>query len=573
MKRALGAAAGAVLGLVSTIGPTMAQGVSTPVATQENVRHLKTVAGTTGGHVVVEGNRLYMGNYGTGLSAYDITDPRNPAKIGQYLPGPSGSGPGDADTGVRADAPPDAAVWDGKHVVSLGGTFRGANRVQTEFIDFTNPASPTLLYRFGGSVSGGGTHGESHNGDIVDARKLWLPSGGSGNDGLRIYDMSPLLQNPPAAPIRLGAWNPQTLWQNSRYRMHYGKQPGGSFDHTHDIEVYTDREILLPEWEWVDSNEDGTPDPTRGKRDIALMATALGQSNAGGAVYVVDITNPRLPVVISKWANSGGNAIAYLHEVQFLDGDPNTMVVTDEDFAGCEEGRVYTVRTTDDLVTNTKLAEWTIGGGYADSPACLGAHVISSHDRHVFMGAYVAGLQILDLRDPAAPKRAGRYIAEGMNSWGALYNKGVIYTGDFGGRGLDVFEFIKDPVAKSFLEAGNPNSRPNPVNDTLPVSVYGISDTLAYCEPGGAADGIDGMWLTVPEDKRDGNATIRALGSGAPGTYDVDVWFVSEGCGEYIEPALMNDGGDESGKIPAGTEFAVVDLYTGGPQWVYAQIT
>ena len=84
MKRTLVLAGALALGLLS--GLTPASAVSTPVATQENVRHLATVPGNTGGHVVAEGNRLYMGNYGTGLSAYDISDPRNPVKIGQYLP-------------------------------------------------------------------------------------------------------------------------------------------------------------------------------------------------------------------------------------------------------------------------------------------------------------------------------------------------------------------------------------------------------------------------------------------------------------------------------------------------------
>ncbi|MGH2691421.1 MAG: LVIVD repeat-containing protein [Actinomycetota bacterium] len=533
---------------------------ATPAATHENVRFITNVPGPTGGHVVVEGNRLYMGNYGTGLSAYDISDPAHPARLGQYLPGPSTND--GADPGVRADAPPDAAIWDGRHIVSLGGTNRFANRIQTEFIDFTNPASPRLLWRFPSAPDA-----ESHNGDIVDARKLWLPSGGGNTNGLRIYGLSPILQDPPTAPVKLFSGNPHALWQASPYREFYGKPVGGSFNHTHDIEIYVDRTILLPEWEWVDQNGDGTPDPTHGNRDIALLAAA-GGGNTSGAVYVIDITDPTAPVVISKWQNPAGaahNPIGYLHEAQFLHGDPNTIFVADEDLtSGCNEGRLYTVGISDDLIHVTKLGEWAIGAGAQDSPLCMGSHVFSSNDRHVFMGSYVAGLQVVDLRDPAQPKRAGRYIAEGANSWGALYHKGYVYVGDFGGRGLDVFEFIPNPHAQGLLKVNNPGTR----------STSGVAE--AGCEvlqdPYGPTNGTDGLIVPIPEDKRDGTHKIRAVGSSSGAPYDLDIWFHDEACVGLSGTGLASDSPDEFGPIPEGAAFASIDLYTGPPTYAYVQI-
>jgi hypothetical protein len=569
MKRLLGAIAASSLCLLGVI-PAGAQGVSTPVVTQENVRHIATVPPGTGGHVVVEGNRLYMGNFGTGLSAYDISNPRSPSRIGQYLPGPSNTdGP---DQGVRTDAPPDAAFWDGRHIVSLGGTNRFANRIQTEFIDFTNPASPQLLWRLKDAPDR-----ESHNGDIVDARKLWLPSGGSGTSGLRIYDMRPMLQTPPAAPVRLFMDNPHALWQNSPYRTFYGKPVGGAFNHTHDIEIYTDREIELPEWEWTDQDGDGDKDPTRGLRDIALLAAASGDK--GGAVYVIDITDPTAPVVMSKWQNTTGtghNTIAYLHEAQFLHGDPNTIFVADEDMtSGCEEGRLYTFSISDNLAHVAKLAEWTVGFGQQDTPGtCMGAHVFSSHNEHVFMGAYTAGLQVIDMRDPAKPVRAGRYIAEGMNSWGALYHNGLVYTGDLGARGLDVFEFIQDPVAKSIVKVGNPASR-------LAAVGGGVTEKGGACKTDAPTNDADGLFLTIPTDKRSGGFDLRAVGtSGAP--YDLDAYFYTAEC-TYLsgitdplpapaDPTATAMSGDLRGAIPEDAAFAYVDLFAGTPQWVYAQI-
>ena len=561
MKRLLGSISVVGLSILNVI-PAGAQGVSTPVSTQENVRHVATVPPGTGGHVVVEGSRLYMGNYGTGLSAFDITDPRSPAFLGKYVPGPSVNDGN--DPGARADAVPDAAIWDGRHIVSLGGTSRASTTTQTEFLDFTDPLSPELLWRFRGSADG-----EAHNGDIVDTRKLWLPSGGSGGNGLRIYDMSPLLQTPPAKPVELFRGNPHTMWGGSDYKSFYSKPVGGSFNHTHDIEVYTDREILLPDWEWVDQNGDGIKDPTRGLRDIALLAAA-GGGNASGAVYVIDITNPRAPVVMSKWQNpvgTGHNAISYLHEAQFLHGDPNTIFVADEDLnPNCGEGRLYTVNISDNLAHVSKAGEWPIGTGAHDVAPCLGSHVFSSHDRHVFMGAYVAGLQVVDLRAPAQPKRAGRFVAEGMNSWGALYHKGVIYTGDFGARGLDVFEFIASPTTKGLVKVNNPTV-------TNVASPGGVTEVLGECDPSSPANGADGLIVPIPPDKRDGTHFLRSVGgAGNNVPYDLNVYWYDATCTFMSGVSHNSTNPDEFGSIPEGAAAGVIDLVTGPPMWVYAQI-
>lgn len=563
MKRLLGAIAASGLCLLGVV-PAGAQGVSTPVVSQENVRHLATAPGSpTGGHVVVEGNRLYMGAFGKGLTAFDISNPRSPVRIGQYVPGPSNND--GADPGARSDSVPDAAVWGGRHIVSFAGTSRASVTQQTEFLDMTDPMNPVLLHRWRGA-----TDGEAHNGDIVDARKLWLPSGGSNTNGLRIYDMSPLLQAPPAAPTKLISANPHVLWQSSPYKEFYNKPVGGSFNHTHDIEIYADREIELPPWEWVDQNGDGTPDPTRGLRDIALLAAA-GGGNASGAVYVIDITKPAEPVVISKWQNptgAGHNAIAYLHEAQFLHGDPNTIFVADEDMtSGCNEGRVYSFSISDNLAHVAKLGEWAVGAGQQDTPAtCLGAHVFSSHNRHVFMGAYAAGLQIIDMRNPAQPVRAGRYIAEGQNSWGALYHKGFVYTGDLGARGLDVFEFIQDPAAKGILKVSNPASR-------LAAVGGGVSELAGACKSDAATNDVDGLFVTIPAAQRGGGFDLRAVGSSSA-PFDLDAYFWSAECGYLgsIADAVPEASGDLRGAIPEEAAFAYVDLFAGTPQWVYAQI-
>jgi hypothetical protein len=390
--------------------------------------------GSTGGHVVVEGHRLYVGAYGLGFRIFDIGDPEEPALIGQYLPG------------KRADAVPDAAVLDGRHIAILNGTNRlvlstsdgtNPNTNKSEFLDVTDPANPRLLWEFNGP-----THGEAHNGDIVDARRLWIPSGGSGTNGLRIYDLSPLLGSPAAAPASLLAsgtangLNPVELWKRSpHYRGNPATEP--AFTHTHDVSVYVDHPVAQP-------------DGSVAARDILLLAEGGAYANdAGntGSLFIIDITDPRNPVVLNRWLHARGEGhhpIRYHHEAQFLDGDPSVILVTDEDLHnGCgDAGGIVAIRVSASLTGEPEeLSEWFIPGD-TPAPVCS-VHVFSSEGNVVFLGSYNAGLQVVDYSDPVNPVQAAYYIAPATTAWGALYHEGYIYVGDMS-RGLDVYE-LDDP--------------------------------------------------------------------------------------------------------------------------------
>lgn len=417
--------------LSHALHPNPGNPITYPVA--EKVARVGGDNTSTGGHVMVEGGRLYVGAYGLGFRTFDISDPEKPELIGAYLPG------------KRADAVPDAAVFDGRHIAALNGTNRAVlstsdetnpNTNKTEFLDVTDPANPTLLWEFNGP-----THGEAHNGDIVDARRLWLPSGGSGTNGLRIYDLSPVLETPAAAPVSLLAdgtvngRNPVELWAASPHR---GDRPVGSpFTHTHDISVYVDHPV---------QQADGSVAP----RDIALLAEGGSYANdAGdtGSMFIIDVTDPRNPVVLNRWLHARGeehHPIRYHHEAQFLDGDPSVILVTDEDLHnGCgDAGGITAIRVGPGLTGEPEeLSEWFIPGD-TPAPVCS-VHVFSSNGSLVFVGSYNAGLQVVDYSDPANPVQAAYYIAPATTAWGALYHEGYIYVGDMS-RGLDVYE-LDDP--------------------------------------------------------------------------------------------------------------------------------
>jgi len=384
----------------------------------EEVRYVDGDNRMTGGHVVVEGKRLYVGAYGLGMRIFDISNPADPQLIGQWIPGTP-----------RADAVPDAAVFDGRHIATLNGTRRVTatelRTDKTEFLDVSDPANPKLLWTFVGPADG-----EAHNGDIVDERRLWLASGGSGVNGLRIYDLNPLLGPVPAAPTNLFRGNPVALWETSPYRN--GRPVGRPFTHTHDMTIYTNYAV------------EGL-----GKRDIVLLAEGgnyIDNSGDTGSVFVIDITDPRNPVVLNRWLHERGpghHPIRYHHEAQFLDGDRRLMLVTDEDMHnGCgNAGGVTAVRLSADLTQATEVSEWFIPLG-TPAPVCS-VHVFSSKKKVAFFGSYNAGLQVVDYRNAASPKRIGQYIAPGATSWGALYHKGYVYVGDMT-RGLDVFQY-EDP--------------------------------------------------------------------------------------------------------------------------------
>jgi hypothetical protein len=393
----------------------------------------------TGGHVARQGNRLYVGAYGAGLRIFDISKPAAPTEIGSYLPG------------GRADAPPDAAVFNGRHIAVLNGTRRTSGSLpdqgrtdRTEFLDVTDAANPRVLWTFGPDQ----LDGESHNGDIVDKRGIYLPSGGVGVQGLRIYDLRPILRATPSAPWALFRGDPVKLWENSPYRR--GRAIGAAFTHTHDIQVYPDY-LVYRGGKWV-------------RRDIALLAEGGNYTDNNGntgSVFVIDITNPAKPVALYRWLHKSGDGhhpIRYHHEIQFINGLSRVALVTDEDMHnGCgAAGGATAIRFTRDLTNATELSEWFVPAG-TPAPVCS-VHVFSSHDKLVFFGSYNAGLQVVDYSDPSNPRQIASAIERGATSWGALYYDGYVYVGDMT-RGLDVFKWYGRRAAaastnSSFAQTG-----------------------------------------------------------------------------------------------------------------------
>jgi hypothetical protein len=518
---ALGAAGLLLLGVVGSGGahegghaivPIAAFGTLPPtgLAPRENVEYVGGDNGFTGGHVAVEAGRLYLGSYGNGMRIYDLAEPAKPRLLGTWTPG------------LRADAPPDAAVFDGRHIAVLNGTRRthgslppDARTDRTEFLDVTDPAKPKLLWTFGPDQ----IDGESHNGDIVDARRLYLPSGGAGGQGLRIYDLSPLVGTPAGAPANIFRGNPTALWEASPFRN--GKPVGAPFTHTHDIEVYVDH-----------------PVEGLGLRDIALLAEGgnyLGNGDTG-SVFVIDITDPRNPVVLLRWLHERGPAhhpIRYHHEAQFLDSDRSVMLITDEDMHnGCGgAGGVTAVRLSPSLTSATELSEWFVPFG-TPAPVCS-VHVFSSQGPLVFLGAYNAGLQAVDYSDPVNPRQVGHFIAEGTTAWGALAYRDHVYVGDMT-RGLDVFRYTGPRPALPDLTVNPGGISPS---NSKPASGETVSVSVKVRNGGEAAAGP----FTVRLEDDGAVVGERVVGGLAPrATATVTITWTPVGAGTHVLAATAD---------------------------------
>ncbi|HEX2032222.1 MAG TPA: hypothetical protein VHL78_12630 [Actinomycetota bacterium] len=425
-------------------GPAAGQLVSVVPLEQENVEHVTNRSGMTGGHIDLQPtrpraedrlgpDRLYVGAYGLGFRIFDVSTPDDPVLMGQYTPG------------LRADAVPQGTIMGERHIAVLQGTRRVTNPAairtdRTEFIDVTNPQQPRVLWTFIGQDDG-----EAHMGKVFDQRSWWIPTGGTGDNGLRIYDMRPILKEPPQAPERLFPpdecrasadvrCDPVALWESSPYRDD-DEPVGHGFTHSHEVTVYPNYPVRQPDGSYA-------------RRTILLMAEGgnyLNDAGETGSLFIIDITDPRNPVVLERWIHEGGEGhhpIRYYHEAQFLDSDRRTMLLTDEDLhSGCGEGGsgVYALRVSEDLTELQELSEWFIPPG-TPAPVCA-PHVFDSERNLVFFGSYTAGLQVVDYADPSNPERVGSYIPEGSNAWGAIFWKDVIYVGEMGPRGLDVYEY------------------------------------------------------------------------------------------------------------------------------------
>lgn len=97
------------------------------------------------------------------------------------------------------------------------------------------------------------------------------------------------------------------------------------------------------------------------------------------------------------------------------------------------------------------------------------------------------------------------------------------------------------------------------VGHPVTAVIGGVTENAEPCTPGGATAGIDGVWFDI------GDVGGMAFSLTMDDTLDADVWFYTASCA-FIDSnvgALAGFGTLESGAVPAGAKFAVVDGFAG----------
>lgn len=141
---------------------------------------------------------------------------------------------------------------------------------------------------------------------------------------------------------------------------------------------------------------------------------------------------------------------------------------------------------------------------------------------------------------------------------------------------VQVFGPTATPVGPIPVEPADPYTSPegtilltNPVSDVL----GGVTENAfaAACDPALPTQGADGWVFEIPERLALGNATVTAFGANALGLWDLDLVFYSSSC-SYLGSAA-SAAADESGSVPYGTRYVVVNQWLGAATTVHVEVT
>ncbi len=324
-----------------------------------------------------QGNLLYTSGT-SGVSIYDITNPRAPARIGRLeLPN------------VQNE---DVDVGNGILLVS-DDPYGGLGILHV--IDVRDPRSPRLLSTYSTWVPGlltesnrrsrrRGRGGIGHTASCIQGcRFAWLAGSPAGIEVVDLRD--------PRNPRFAG-------------RVRATAASGIS---SHDVQV--------------------------DQQGLAWVAGA-----AGTAAY--DTTDPARPRLVTRTDRRGsrGPYNDFIHH-NSLRISADTLLVTEEDFGDrCRRAGSFQTWRIRGRVARP-LDRFAVERNDRLRLACS-AHYFDHRDGLVAAGFYEAGLRLLDVRDPRRIRQVGFHVPRGSMVWAALFAPGdpnVVYAVDHA-RGIDV---------------------------------------------------------------------------------------------------------------------------------------
>ena len=98
------------------------------------------------------------------------------------------------------------------------------------------------------------------------------------------------------------------------------------------------------------------------------------------------------------------------------------------------------------------------------------------------------------------------------------------------------------------------------VGDPASAVIGGVTENVAPCDPGSAANGVDGIWYDIQ------GFGVHTATLTMDSTADFDIYWYDESC-QFIDDVTMAAnfvGETEMGTVPFDARYAVVDLFIGG---------
>lgn len=172
--------------------------------------------------------------------------------------------------------------------------------------------------------------------------------------------------------------------------------------------------------------------------------TMLGFCAGGGEVSIWDVTKPLEPEVIAH-----GFTPSFFPHAAVPTPDGEYLVMTDEAFAvhDCVGGPTGSVWVFDIRNPSLPLLVGHWGPQRGDAPvgtiasAWCTAHNLNfvGKTRQAVISWYTGGTSVVDFSDPTFPEEVAYFRADGTNSWSSYWFDGLIYVNDLG-RGIDVLK-------------------------------------------------------------------------------------------------------------------------------------
>jgi hypothetical protein len=365
------------------------------------------------------GNLLYVSAV-SGVSIYDVSDPRTPRRIGRLeLPNAQNE---------------DVDVGNGVMLVTddpFGG--RGILHV----VDVRDPRHPRVLSRY----------------------STWAP-------GLDLFGLG-------SSPGRGGIGHTATCIQSCRWAWLAGSPDG--------IEVVDLRDPSHPRY--AGTVRAGAASGVFGTHDVQVDPSGLAWVAGSRGTAAYDVSDPAHPRLRFRTNRRGAvrpwNDVIHHNSLRVSD---STLLVTEEDLrTGCRTAGSFQTWQIRAGARVRPLDRFEVERDRGAALACS-AHYFDHRDGLVAAGFFEQGVRFLDVREPGRIRQVGYYIGKRAMVWGALYAPTdaageVVYALDHA-KGIDVIELDRRALAPVRRPPGLDRGRPD-----VEVGSF-VTDGLDVARPG-----------------------------------------------------------------------------------------